>query len=259
MHLLIAGLIFISFACKEQKSQDQTEEIQSEKVEENAEELKDKDYKSLQSLLDEKKALFVQNAPEEKKRVYDEGILDVKNSGILSKALNVGDVAPDFVLKNQNGEDVSLSSKLSSGPVILTWYRGGWCPYCNITLNRLQSDLPEIKALNAELIALTPELPDSSLNTAEKNNLEFSVLSDLGNEVARSYGIVYKLMPEVATYYQNGFDLHAFNGDESDELPLAATYVIDTNGEIIYAFLHEDYRMRAEPSEILEALKNINS
>lgn len=211
---------------------------------------------TLQSLLDEKKAAFELKASDEKKKIYSEGTQAVVNSGILENALNNGDTAPDFLLKNASGEDVTLYSYLEKGPVVLTWYRGGWCPYCNITLRRLQQELPNFQSLGANLIALTPELPDSSLSTSEKQELEFEVLSDPGNKVAGQYGIVFKLTNDVADSYQKGFDLHAYNGDESNELPLAATYVIGMNKEIIYTFLDADYRNRAEPADILDALRN---
>ncbi len=211
----------------------------------------------LQEVLDERKAIFEKKAPTELKQVYTEGINAVVQSGILENAKQIGDQAPEFTLSNALGKQVSLSDYLKKGPVVLTWYRGGWCPYCNLTLHRLQEELPNFKAEGASLLALTPELPDKSISTAEKHELQFEVLSDVGNVVARDYGIVFKLTDEVAENYQKNFDLHAYNGDASDELPLAATYVIDTNGVIRYAFLDAEYRNRAEPAEILEALKSL--
>ena len=212
---------------------------------------------NLQETLDAKKAGFELRASDEKKRVYAEGIESVVKSGITSTALQVGDKAVDFTLKNPKGESVKLYDELKKGPVVLTWYRGGWCPYCNITLHYLQEELPNFKKAGANLLALTPETPDSSLSTIEKNNLEFEVLSDLDNVIAKKYGIVFTLTSEVAEAYQNSFDLHAYNNSESNELPMAATYVIDEKGIIQYAFLHEDYRNRAEPSEVLKAVKKL--
>lgn len=214
---------------------------------------------SLKSLLDEKKAAFNEKAPDDLKEVYQEGLDFVKKSGILDKALNVGDKAPDFTLTNQVNEPVRLYDVLKKGPVILTWYRGGWCPYCNITLHYLQEKLLDFKKEGASLIALTPELPDKSLSTVEKHNLQFQVLSDVGHVISQQYGVVFKLMKAVAENYQHAFDLHSFNGDESDELPLAATYIIDQQGIIQYAFLDIDYRNRAEPDEIIKKLKNLKS
>lgn len=210
---------------------------------------------SLKSVLNEKKANFELKADDNKKRVYKEGIESVENSGIVSSAKQVGEKAPNFTLNNALGQAVELNDYLKKGKVVLTWYRGGWCPYCNLTLHQLQQELPNFKLNGANLIALTPELPDKSISTAEKHNLEFEVLSDIGNKIAHEYGIVFKLTDEVAGMYNKSFDMNGYNGDKSNELPLAATYIINENGEIIYAFLDADYRNRAEPSELTEFLK----
>lgn len=217
------------------------------------------DTKTLKSQLDAKKEDFSRKASEEKKRIYEEGLKSVEQTGILKSAKQIGDIAPDFTLNNSNGVEISLKEQLKNGPVILIWYRGGWCPYCNITLISLQKEINNFKQFGANLIALTPELPERSLTTKEKNKLGFEVLSDVSNLVAKDYGVVFKLTPEVAESYQKGFDLHSYNGDDSDELPLAATYVINQDGKIVYSFLDVDYRNRAEPSEILEVLKNLKT
>jgi peroxiredoxin len=217
------------------------------------------DKPTLQSRLDEKRFAWEAVATGEMKKIFAEGIETVVKSGVLDKAKQVGERFIDFSLKNAVNKNVKLSEYLSKGPVILTWYRGGWCPYCNITLRRLQEVLPEFKKLGANLLALTPELPDKSLNTREKNNLEFEVLSDTGNHVARQYGIVFRLNQKVSNSYKKDFDLHEYNGDDSDELPLPATYIIDTDGIIRYAFLNANHRYRAEPFEILNVLNEIKS
>lgn len=239
-------------SCKNDKPEESTLATQEVKTEEMTPE-----KLSLKEQLDAKKAAFNEKADDEKKRIYAEGLQAVKNSGVLENAKNVGDEAIDFTLQNALGQNVNLKDYLAKGPVVLTWYRGGWCPYCNITLHELQEQIPNFNALNATILALTPEVPDKSISTKEKHNLEFEVLSDVGNKIGKKYGVVYKLTDDVANTYQKSFDLHGFNGDKSDELPLAATYVIDQSGKIQYAFLHEDYRNRAEPSDILEAIKNL--
>ena len=213
---------------------------------------------SLKDILDQKKEDFNRNADATKKKIYKDGIDAVTNTDILKTAKQTGDKAPDFTLNNATGEAVTLSEYLKKGPVVLTWYRGGWCPYCNLTLRQLQQELPNFKAEGANLITLTPELPDNSISTAEKNELGFEVLSDLNNTIAKTYGIVFKLTDDVAEIYNKAFNMNAYNGDTSNELPLATTYVINTNGEIIYAFLDTDYRNRAEPSQITEVLKTLN-
>ncbi|EPR66383.1 peroxiredoxin-like family protein [Cyclobacterium qasimii] len=209
-----------------------------------------------QEELQQLKDKFNDTAPDETKTTYKKGIDEVVQSGIVEKARQVGDVAPDFVLSNAKGEKVKLSDQLKNGPVVLTWYRGGWCPYCNITLHHLQEALPEIKALGAQLLALTPELPDKSLSTSEKHNLAFEVLSDIDNKVGKDYGIVFHLIDGVAKIYNEKFDLNAYNGNEENELPLAATYIIGQDGLIEYAFLDADYRNRANPEDLIAFLKN---
>ncbi|EAS19898.1 peroxiredoxin, AhpC/Tsa family [Flavobacteria bacterium BBFL7] len=214
---------------------------------------------ALDRLLEPQRKAGIAKFTAEKNKIYNDGIESVANSGVLEKALNIGDQAPNFELSNALKNSVSLYQELEKGPVILTWYRGGWCPYCNITLHYLQEILPEFEKFNAQLIALTPELPDNSLNTAEKNNLKFNVLSDVGNTVSKEYGVVYQLTDDVAAIYEAGFNLSEKNGDRSNELPLAATYVIDQKGIIQYAFLDADYKERAEGSEIIAALKSLKN
>lgn len=199
--------------------------------------------------------------PKEIKSDFAEGIAAVKAAKVVEGAKQAGDEAPDFTLKNAVNENISLATELKKGPVVLTWYRGGWCPYCNIALAALEKELPAIKESGASLMALTPELPDKALSTKEKNNLSFKVLTDLNHEVAKSYGLLFKLTPEVEKHYGNFFNLETFNGKAAgtDTLPLAATYIIGQDGTILWAFLHHDYRMRAEPKDIvnfLAALKN---
>jgi peroxiredoxin len=209
---------------------------------------------TLQSQLDSKRNAFSSTAPDTVKTIYADGLQAVEESGVVAGAKQLGDKAPDFALTNAKGETVRLSDVLKNGPVVLTWYRGGWCPYCNLTLRALQAELPNFKAAGANLLALTPELPDQSMSTAEKHELEFEVLSDIGSNVAREYGIVYKLTDDVAKIYEEKFGLSEYNGNDSNELPLAATYIIARDGTITYAFLDVDYRNRAEPSVITAEL-----
>ena len=208
--------------------------------------------------LEERKQNFAKKADEKTKAIYTEGLSELSESGILEAAKNVGDKAPEFTLKNATGNDVSLTQKLKDGPVVLVWYRGGWCPYCNINLHYLQEESANIKAQGASIIAISPEKPDESMTTAEKNELEFEVLSDLHNKVAKEYGVVFELTEEVAAIYNEKFGLNDHNGDNSNELPLAATYIINTDGTIAYAFLDTDYRNRLEPKKITEFLKSLN-
>ncbi len=249
--IVIVALLLASCQLKNKSADQKKDDSAMHKVEEM-----DEKQQPLKALLDEKKTAFELRADDHKKKVYNEGIEAVENSGVLERAYKVGDTAPNFSLTNALGETVELKDYLKKGKVVLTWYRGGWCPYCNLTLHQLQEELANFKANGANLIALTPELPDKSLSTSEKHELGFEVLSDVGNKVAREYGIVYKLTDEVAEMYNASFGMEKYNGDQSNELPLAATYVINEDGEIIYAFLDAEYRNRAEPSEITKILSD---
>jgi len=213
----------------------------------------------LKEQLDAKKTAFEAKASEEKISEYNKGVKAVQESGMLKNALNVGDTAPDFTLTNATGKKVTLSSLLKDGPVVMTWYRGSWCPYCNISLRSYQENLPKIKAAGAQFIALTPELPDKSLPTSKKHSLEYEVLTDLNNQVAKQFKIVFEMTPWVATAMENFAGLNKYNGKEYDNktLPLSATYIITSDHKIAYAFLDAEYRNRATPKQIIEELAKL--
>jgi peroxiredoxin len=213
---------------------------------------------TLAEQLDARKAKFVEMATPERIAAAENAISEVADSGILDKAINLGDKAPNFTLPDALGNSVSLYDELAKGPVILTWYRGSWCPYCNIQLHDYQKSLSDIHAAGTQLIAISPELSDSALSWKEKNELDFIVLSDVGNEVAREYGIVYRIPDAISAGYVAGgrTDLTQYNGNDSLELPLAVTYVIGTDGSVEYAFVDADYRKRAETSDVVEFVKH---
>lgn len=206
---------------------------------------------SLNAKLDEVWQGYAAKMPAEAREKYDQNLRQIEASGVTSTALKVGAKAPDFELPDAKGNPVKLSSMLEKGPVVLTWYRGGWCPFCNIQLREYQDHLDEMKSMGATLVAVSPQTPDNSLSTAEKDKLTFPVLSDKGNTAARQYGLVYKA-PGGA-----GKMLAQANGDDSGELPIAATYVLDRTGTIVYAYTSANYRTRAETTEIMDALRKL--
>lgn len=176
---------------------------------------------------------------------------------IKDNALQVGQKVENFSLANHKGENIEFADLLKKGPVIISFYRGGWCPYCNLELKALNDYLPQFKTQSAQLVAISPQLPDETLSTAQKNDLEFDVLSDVSNKVAEQFGLLFTLDERIqALYTQFGIDFEHYYGDKSFKLPLPATYVINQDGVITYAFLSEDYTLRAEPIDVMAALES---
>jgi len=198
------------------------------------------------------------NIPPETLNIMSADTERLKQSGIIDKNLKIGDKIPSFSLPNVKGETITSAELLNRGPLVLSFYRGGWWPYCNLELRALQLVLPEIESFGAQLVAVSPNLPDKSLSAAEKNDLTFEVLSDVRNHVAREFGLLFTLAENLRPIYESfGIDIPAFNGDDSFELPMPATYVIDTNGIITHVFVDPDYTRRLEPTEIVEIIKNM--
>jgi peroxiredoxin len=196
--------------------------------------------------------------PTERQAVMDQHVAHLGTSGIARSAKQVGDRAPAIRLRDQNGLDIDVTTLLSNGPVIVTFYRGGWCPFCNLELKAFQAVLPRIATAGASLVAISPEKPDDTVSTAEKNALSFPVLSDIGQQVGRAFGVVYAFTDEVRTVY-DGFklDIPAKNGTPDDwSLPLSATYVIGTDGTILFADTRVDYRERTDPLDVLRVLEH---
>lgn len=188
----------------------------------------------------------------------DQATTQIAASGLAESSLGVGAVAPDFTLPGATGAAVSLSALLTKGPVVLAFYRGGWCPYCSTELRALQAKLPEITAAGATLVAISPQTPDNSLSTVEKLGLglAFTVLSDEGNHVAESFGLVFELPQSLRAVNQGfGIDLPAANGDTTYRLPLPATYVIGSDGIVAWRFADADYTKRAEPDDVIAILE----
>jgi peroxiredoxin len=211
---------------------------------------------SLNDQIEEYKAGFRSKAPEVVQATMAKATQDLAASGIAKKAPNKNEKLPNFSLKNQNGEIKTLDQLLEKGPVVVTFYRGGWCPYCNLELRAYQEVLNNITNAGACLVAITPELPDSSLSTIEKNGLGFEVLSDIDSRYARSIDLVFTLSEELRPIYEQfGIHIEAHNGSGQFDLPLAATYVVAQDGTVISAFVDADYTKRQEPSMVINVLK----
>jgi peroxiredoxin len=184
----------------------------------------------------------------------------VRSSDVLDNALKVGDAAPEFTLPDAFGHEVSLKGLLAEGPLVISFYRGEWCPYCNIELRELQAALPKMEAVGAKLIAISPEKPDGGIIATEKNQLTFPILSDFENKLARQFGIVFQVGDGVKDLGKNVFknDLELRNGEGSYQLPVPATYVIDTSGIIRFSHVDADYMTgRVEAETVVAALEAI--
>jgi peroxiredoxin len=206
--------------------------------------------------LAEDNAAFIEisgaKATDEMKAIYKTAQEHIISEGILEKALGVGDTAPMFELPDANGDMVSLADVLASGPAVVSFYRGAWCPFCNLELRAMQRELASAEASNVTLVAISPNTPDTSRDLVSEAELTFPVLSDAENAVAKQFNLVYEMESGLVDFYKaQGRDIDKMNGSEHWELPVPATYVIDTSGVIQFAYVDLNHRARAEPSEVV--------
>jgi len=177
-------------------------------------------------------------------------------SGAAARALKAGDVASRFVLKDPGGKSVSAAELLVEGPLVVSFYRGVWCPYCNMELQALQDALPAFRSLGAQLVAISPQNAVNSRKSMRTNGLDFPILSDPGNETAAAFGLRFALPDYLVDLYRSlKNDLPAFNGDASWTLPMPGRFVIGQDGIIRYAEVNPDYTHRPEPADMLPALR----
>jgi peroxiredoxin len=163
--------------------------------------------------------------------------------------------APDFKAKDQNGKDIKLKDLLKQGKVVLVFYRGYWCPYCNKELSRLQDSLQLIKDKGATLIAVSPEKPENISKTIEKTKADYSIIYDEGMKIMKAYDVEYEMQENTVTRYRNsGLDIEKINGDNGKYLPVPAIYIIDKESTISYRFFEPDYKKRPSVLEILSHL-----
>lgn len=176
-----------------------------------------------------------------------------------SQVIKPGETLPSFTLPDATGRELSSSTLLATSPLLITFYRGSWCWYCNVALAALQKHVEEYKARGVQFVAISPELPDVSLSNSEKLDLQFPVLADVGLKYARKLGIVFKGDEAVrGPYAAAGIDLNARNGDDSFELPVPITLLVDKNSTVHNVFLDPDFTKRLEPSEALEWIDALN-
>lgn len=214
----------------------------------------------LQEQIDRFDALGAPYVPEEMAKQVKSHIEHLITSGVSALALKEGEQAPNFTLPDALGQPVTLSQLLTQGPVIIIFYRGQWCPYCNLELRAYQKALTQVQELGATLVAISPQTPDHSLSTMEKQELAFAVLSDVSNQVARQFGLVFTLDEDArALYAQIGADLPAYNGDDTWELPMTGTFLVDQAGTVRLASVDPNFTHRLDPSVVIARLKELMS
>ena len=200
------------------------------------------------------------NFDEERTRIYAQAQRTIEATDILETALRVGDTAPMFTLPDAHGNEVSLAAVLEGGPAIVSFYRGAWCPFCNLELRALQREMEKISAAGVTLVAVSPNVPDASLELIDKHDLTFPVLSDAENVVAKQFNLVYTMDPALVDYYKNmDRNIDQMNGSAVWELPIPATYVIDQSGVIRFAFVDLNHRVRAEPADVVAIAADLAS
>ena len=214
---------------------------------------------SLQDKLDAFKAEFEgKKAPPEVVAVFHKSTAELVASGQATRALKVGDRAPVFRLPDSEGTTVASAELLTNGPLVVTFYRGAWCPYCNMDLQAIEAAALQIRSLSASLVAISPQTQASSTKSKRDNALSFPILSDHGGEIAAAFGLRWRVQAELkAVMTAFKVDLATFNGEPSWTLPMPARYVIAQDGVIAYSEVNPDYTRRPDPSELLPILRQL--
>lgn len=198
------------------------------------------------------------SATPERVAVYKKAQEHVEAAGILESALGVGDTAPMFELPDAHGNNVKFADIIATGPAVISFYRGAWCPFCNLELKALQRELATAEAASVTLVAISPNTPDVALGTVNENQVTFPVLSDAENAVAKQFKLVYEMEAGLVEFYRTqDRNIDEMNGSELWELPVPATYVVDTGGIIRFAHVDLNHRARAEPSEVISVAASL--
>jgi peroxiredoxin len=205
------------------------------------------------------KASAAERLPAEVVEIFDRSIRDLLDLGVPVGTIAVGDMLESFTLSDASGAAVTLEQLVEAGPAVIVFYRGGWCPYCNLALRTYQRELlPELAAFGARLVAISPQSPDQSLSTAEKAGLDFTVLSDPGNRVAKRVGIVFLQAAEVLEAQRKlGLDLAQVNAEGSTELPRPTVLIVDKDRKVRFVDVQPDYTARTEVADIMAALADL--
>jgi peroxiredoxin len=214
------------------------------------------DIRPLREILAERQEAISKYVPAETQAIHARAIAELKAKNLAAHILPVGATIPAFQLEDQDGRSLSSATLLTTR-LVLIFFRGRWCPFCVAQLEAMNQILPALNAAGAAVAAISPQTVKQSFFMRDQHHLRFPLLSDPGNQVARQFRLTYQINDEQKSIYQRSFvNLPLVNGDDSWELPIPATYVVDGNGVVRYASANEDYTARPEPREILEFLKS---
>jgi peroxiredoxin len=213
------------------------------------------DLRPLREIFAERKELIVKYVPAETQAIHARAVVELKQKRLAANILPVGAKIPEFHLRDHDGKNISSSDLLAKGRLVLCFIRGRWCPFCVGQMEAMNLIQPEIQQVGATLAAISPQTVQQSFFMRDQHKLRFPPLSDAGNNVARQFGLTYRVPGEQESVYRRAFvNLPFVNGDDSWELPIPATYVIDRDGMVLYASANEDYTDRPEPAEIVRFL-----
>jgi peroxiredoxin len=213
------------------------------------------DARPLREIFAERKELIAKYVPAATQAIHAQAVAELKQRNLAANILPVGAKAPSFELPDHDGKPVSSADLLAKGPLVLCFIRGRWCPFCVGQMEAMNLILPEIEQAGAALAAISPQTVRQSFFMRDQHKLRFRLLSDAGNKVARQFGLTYRVPPAQESVYRRAFvNLPFTNGDESWELPIPATYILDRDGTILYASANADYTERPEPTEIMDFL-----
>ena len=215
------------------------------------------DTRPLREIFAERKKLIAQYVPPATQAIHERVVSDLNASGMLAGVLPVGAKIPEFTLQDHNKKPVTSSALLAKGRLVVCFIRGRWCPFCVGQLEAMNFIVPQIREAGAELIAISPQIVSQAFFMADQHRLRFPLLSDPHNEVARKFGLVYRVPEEQQALYRRTFvNLPHANGDDSWELPIPATFIVERDGTIAYASASPDYTERPEPLGVLAMLEN---
>ena len=213
------------------------------------------DVRPLREIFAERKELIAKYVPAETQAIHARAVIGLKQQRLADNILPVGAKAPEFQLQDHDGKSISASDLLAKGRLVLCFLRGRWCPFCVGQMEAMNLVLPEIEHAGATLAAISPQTVQQSFFMRDQHKLRFTLLSDVGNRVARQFGLSYRVPEEQEVVYRRAFvNLPFVNGDGSWELPIPATYIIDRDGTVLYASASEDYTERPEPEDIVRFL-----